>query len=588
MGCGFGLSPLARVEGVNVSDDLGHGFTIEDLKAFLDEDRGTGDWTTEWTVPREARARARIFAKAPLTVSGVHLAEAVFRLLDPEIRLTPHAVEGSTLLPGALLLEAEGRTRTILLAERTALNLLGRLSGIATLTRTFVEAARATGGGARILDTRKTTPGWRVAEKTAVRHGGGWNHRFGLHDMVLLKENHIEAAGGILAAVARVRDANHAGLPVEVEVRSLDELDLLEGVPGVNRVLLDNFSLEDTRAAVSRVRGWAARHVELEASGNMSIDRVAEVSATGVDWISVGALTHSAPVADFSLLLESLLPQTVAGSPWGTQSTEAWAGTVRVPQFELADAVTSTNDRLRIRAEAGALPFTTCVALTQTQGRGRDGRGWDSPVSGGLWMSVLLPFPNGGAPGVAPLAVGVACARALEACGVKGVSLKWPNDLVHKGGKLGGILCEVVSGGIVAGIGINLTPPYDEAGSDAVVGAHEADSVAPLPRRWANQIAAVPIEAPDLTRVILGELRQWANPPADTLEGVLRVEWDARDALRGHEVTVRSGQWSEPRIREGRADGVTPRGALRLMRDDGTLDEVVSGSVRWTHSEVDT
>jgi nicotinate-nucleotide pyrophosphorylase (carboxylating) len=294
--------------------DPGHGFSLADLERFLREDVGDGDWTTEWTVSPGARARARIVAKAPGVVSGIRLAEAVFHLEDPALQLSTHVKDGDALVPGDLLLQVEGDARGILRAERTALNLLGRLSGIATLTRAFVEAAASEGGRARITDTRKTTPGWRVAEKTAVRHGGGWNHRMGLHDMILMKENHIEAAGGIPAALARVHAANARGLPVEIEVRSLEELELVRGAPGLDRVLLDNFSLDETREAVVRVRGWEGARPELEASGNMSLARVGAVSATGVDWISVGALTHSAPVADLSLLLDRL-PDGAAGVP---------------------------------------------------------------------------------------------------------------------------------------------------------------------------------------------------------------------------------------------------------------------------------
>jgi len=197
-----------------------------------------------------------------------------------------------------------GRARPILTGERTALNFLQRLSGVATMTRRFVDAVAGT--GATILDTRKTTPSFRLLEKAAVRAGGGGNHRIGLYDMVLIKDNHIAAAGGITAAVRRVREHDRAGLPIEVEVTNLAELD--EAIDaGVDRILLDNMDLETMRAAVERVReraGEGRPRPLLEASGNITIDRVRAVAETGVDLISVGALTHSAPALDLSLRID--------------------------------------------------------------------------------------------------------------------------------------------------------------------------------------------------------------------------------------------------------------------------------------------
>ena len=268
------------------------------IEGALTEDIGAGDFTTLWTVPEAARGRAEIRAKAPVVISGTDLAQRVFATVQPSLRITLEAGDGARLDPGDRLLSIEGPMRGILTAERTALNFLGRLSGIATLTRQFVDAVA--GSRARVIDTRKTTPGWRDLEKAAVRDGGGVNHRMGLYDMVLIKENHIAAAGGIVSALETVRAANGAGLPVEIEVRSLDELRVVLEI-GVERVLLDNMSPDDLRRAVALSRASADGGPALEASGNVTLDTVAAVAATGVDLISVGALTHSAPVADLSL-----------------------------------------------------------------------------------------------------------------------------------------------------------------------------------------------------------------------------------------------------------------------------------------------
>ena len=268
----------------------------------LEEDVGEGDWTTLWTVPAETPGEAVIIAKEALVVAGSEIAREVFITVDAGMMVEVLTPDGSRVEPGSPVLRLRGAARAILTAERVALNFLGRLSGIATLTRRFVDAVEGT--GTTILDTRKTTPGWRMLEKQAVGVGGGGNHRFGLHDMVLVKDNHIAAAGGITSALAGVRRANRQGLPVEVEVTSLEQLEeALSGRP--DRVLLDNMSIELLEACVRLVRSRAeGTRPELEASGNMSLERVRAVAATGVDFISVGALTHSAASVDFSLRFE--------------------------------------------------------------------------------------------------------------------------------------------------------------------------------------------------------------------------------------------------------------------------------------------
>jgi len=264
------------------------------VRAALAEDVGAGDVTTEGVVPAGARCRAALVLEEPGVVCGVPAARAVFRALDPDVRVEALAGEGArvTAVP-ARIAAVEGPARAVLTGERTALNLLGRLSGIATLTARYVDLAAGT--GAAILDTRKTTPGLRALERYAVRCGGGRNHRFGLHDAVLLKENHLRLAGGIAPAVAALRN----GRPVEVEAETLG--DVAEALAaGADRILLDNMTPEEVRRAVELVGGRA----ELEASGGISLATVRAYAETGVDYVSVGALTHSARSLHVSLEVE--------------------------------------------------------------------------------------------------------------------------------------------------------------------------------------------------------------------------------------------------------------------------------------------
>ncbi len=273
---------------------------ISDVVArALSEDVGDGDLTTESTVSPEARARALITQKAPGVIFGLAVAEEAFRVLDPAVTTERLGTEGEWR-EGGPVLQLVGASQALLTAERTALNLLGRLSGVATMTNRYVRAVEGT--GARILDTRKTTPGLRLLEKAAVAAGGGTNHRAGLYDAILIKENHAAIAGGVGKAVGLAR-AESPGVPLEVECRSLQEVDeaLAAGAP---QILLDNMSPDELRAAVARVAGRAS----LEASGGVTLDTVREIAATGVDFVSVGALTHSAAALDLSLILEPLLP----------------------------------------------------------------------------------------------------------------------------------------------------------------------------------------------------------------------------------------------------------------------------------------
>jgi nicotinate-nucleotide pyrophosphorylase (carboxylating) len=269
---------------------------LELIDRALAEDVGEGDLTTEAVVPADASAVALIKQKAPGVIAGLDVAEAVFRRVEPGLRFERHVQEGVWRDEGPVM-EVIGPARGILTGERVALNFLQRLSGVATLTARFVHAVAGT--GVEILDTRKTTPGMRALEKHAVLVGGGRNHRMGLHDAVLVKENHSLLAGGVGEATRRALAGAPEGVAVEVECSSLDEVEqALEA--GAARLLLDNMSPAELRGAVERTAGRA----QLEASGGVSLETVSEIAETGVDYISVGALTHSAPALDLSLVLE--------------------------------------------------------------------------------------------------------------------------------------------------------------------------------------------------------------------------------------------------------------------------------------------
>jgi len=263
----------------------------------LEEDVGPGDRTAEACVPAGARGAGLVFAKETLVVSGVSAAARVFRALDPECELEALRGEGDAAGPGDGVLRVRGSMRAILTGERTALNLLQRLCGIATLTARHAQALSGT--KTKLLDTRKTTPGMRELEKAAVRAGGGVNHRGALFDGILVKDNHAAAAGGIGEAVRRARRFAHPLLKVEAEVSTPAQIEEALAA-GADMLLLDNLGDAELRAAVAQVRG----RVPLEASGGMTLERLPRVAATGVDYVSVGALTHSAPSVDLSLMVE--------------------------------------------------------------------------------------------------------------------------------------------------------------------------------------------------------------------------------------------------------------------------------------------
>jgi nicotinate-nucleotide pyrophosphorylase (carboxylating) len=267
------------------------------VRRAVAEDLGWGDFTTDATVTADQRAIGTLIARQQLVLAGLDVALETFRQLDPAITVTVHRHDGELVRANEHMAEITGFAGPMLTAERTALNFLQRLSGVATLTRAFVDAAA---GRTRILDTRKTTPMLRVLEKYAVRAGGGTNHRAALDEALLIKDNHIRLAGGVAEALRRVRSADHE-MTIEIEAQSLEEVDEALAA-GATFILVDNLTLDQVREAVRRTRGRA----EVEISGGVTLDRVSDLAATGAEYVSAGVLTHSAPAADISLEIEPL------------------------------------------------------------------------------------------------------------------------------------------------------------------------------------------------------------------------------------------------------------------------------------------
>jgi nicotinate-nucleotide pyrophosphorylase (carboxylating) len=261
------------------------------------EDIGDGDHTTLSSIPATAMGKSRLIIKEEGIIAGVEMAREIFHRFDPEMKMEVYINDGAHVKPGDVAFVVEGRVQSLLQTERLMLNVMQRMSGIATITNEYVKLLEGT--KCRVLDTRKTTPGMRLMEKDAVRIGGGCNHRIGLFDMILLKDNHIDFAGGIPQAVSRAQEyckAKGKNLKIEVEVRNFDELNQVLALEGVDRVMLDNFSVENTRKAVEIVNG----KVEVESSGGITFDTIRSYAECGVDYVSVGALTHSVKSLDMS------------------------------------------------------------------------------------------------------------------------------------------------------------------------------------------------------------------------------------------------------------------------------------------------
>ena len=269
----------------------------QDIKHWLAEDIGDGDHTTLCCIPVDAIGRSRLIVKDTGIIAGIEVAKKVFEIFDNELRITQYMHDGDEVKPQDIAFEVEGKVRSLLQTERLMLNIVQRMSGIATRTREYVKLLEGT--RTRILDTRKTTPGLRMLEKEAVLIGGGCNHRIGLYDMILLKDNHIDFAGGISQAIDRANKYlkdNNKNLKIEIEVRNFDELNKVLASGNVNRIMLDNFSVADTRKAVEIIGG----RFETESSGGITETTIREYALAGVDYISVGALTHSIKSLDMS------------------------------------------------------------------------------------------------------------------------------------------------------------------------------------------------------------------------------------------------------------------------------------------------
>jgi nicotinate-nucleotide pyrophosphorylase (carboxylating) len=267
------------------------------ITSSLQEDVGDGDHTSLATIPAGTQGKAKLLVKDEGILAGVELAAEIFRIVDPELKLTVFLQDGAAVKPRDIAFEVEGDAQNILKAERLVLNCMQRMSGIATRTHQITDLLKGT--GTKVLDTRKTTPGLRYLEKWAVRIGGGVNHRFGLYDMILIKDNHVDYSGGIRQAIENAHQyiANTKKLAIEIEVRNFEELEQVLQTGGVDRILLDNFNFADLKQAVNMIEG---RYIT-EASGGITVENVRDYAACGVDYVSMGALTHSVKSLDLSL-----------------------------------------------------------------------------------------------------------------------------------------------------------------------------------------------------------------------------------------------------------------------------------------------
>ena len=271
---------------------------LDDLiKYWFAEDIGDGDHTSLSCIPETAMGKSRLIIKETGVLAGVEIAKRIFAAFDPELKMTQYLNDGDEVKPGDIAFDVEGKVLSLLQTERLMLNIMQRMSGVATVTRKYVKCLE--GLKTQVLDTRKTTPGLRLLEKQAVKIGGGTNHRIGLFDMILLKDNHVDFAGGIENAIRRAQDyckAKGKDLKIEIEVRNFDELNQVLAIGGVNRIMLDNFNIENTKKAVDLIAG----RYEVESSGGITFDTLRDYAECGVDFVSVGALTHSVKSLDMS------------------------------------------------------------------------------------------------------------------------------------------------------------------------------------------------------------------------------------------------------------------------------------------------
>jgi len=520
------------------------------IELALTEDIGDGDATTRSVFSGPQMARAELITRVPTVVCGMPLAAEIFRRIDPVTHFESLHEEGERVPAGTALARIRGDVRALLTAERCAINFVMRLCGIAAAAHTAAGAVPED-CPARVFDTRKTTPGWRLLEKAAVRTGGAENHRFGLFDAVLIKDNHIAAAGSVAEAVHRARERHGRELTVEVEVDTLAQLgEALAAEPDI--ILLDNFDEARLRTAVAR-RDEKGKDlngtIELEASGGITLDTIPAVARTGVDRISLGALTHTVRPADLSLEL-------VADGSW-------------IDRVEHHGSLDSTMTVAHERAAAGAPEGTTIVATAQHQGRGRLGRSWFSPAGAGLWLTTCVMPPDRRDLPTLSLVAGVATLEAVRGLGADAIRLKWPNDLVTADGhKLAGILLERDGDAVMIGIGLNLSPAADldlpEDIRNRYVGLAELLATPAAPAAPEAVLAAL------LSRLELRYQDWLTHGLAPTI-----AAWQHWDALRGETITADGPAGPVTGI----ARGLAARGELRVETSNGVV-LVASGEIR--------
>jgi nicotinate-nucleotide pyrophosphorylase len=501
------------------------------VRRALEEDIGTGDVTSLACVPEERQARGRFLAREAMVVAGLELLESIYRQRGGVDELTLLKRNGDRCAEGDVLATVRGRARTLLECERVALNFLQRLSGVAKAARSFADAVEGT--ACRVLDTRKTTPGLRELEKRAAAAGGVTNHRMGLFDAILIKNNHIAAAGGVRQALEGARGA---GLPIEIEVRTREELrEALEA--GAEHLLLDNLTPEEAREWVREIGGRA----KVELSGGIDLANVRAYAEAGADYVSAGAITHSARAVDISFRLEL----EAAVTDLERLRTEfPGRNIVHYPKID------ST-----MRAAAGLEIGAVVLADEQTAGQGRHGHSWHSEAGAGIYCSVVLkPAP------LLTLALGLATADAIaQSTGVV-CDLRWPNDVMAGGKKVAGILVQLVDGAAIAGIGINVNQrsfPAELAG--------EATSLRMASGREVSR-----------TDVLMALLRAVDVFAAEPPENILRLFTHASSFAAGRRVTVALPDGTIT----GTTAGLTPEGFLVVRKDDGTDTLVIAGGVR--------
>jgi nicotinate-nucleotide pyrophosphorylase len=480
-----------------------------------------------------------------MVVAGLELLESIYRQRGGVDELTLLKRNGDRCAEGDVLATVRGRARTLLGCERVALNFLQRLSGVATAARSFADAVEGT--GCLVLDTRKTTPGLRELEKRAAAAGGATNHRMGLFDAILIKNNHIAAAGGVRQALEGARGA---GLPIEIEVRTREELrEALEA--GAEHLLLDNLTPEEAREWVREIGGRA----KVELSGGITLANVRAYAEAGADYVSAGAITHSARAVDisFRLELEDAVTDrslTVAARCGAAIDLDCLRG-----EFLGRTVVHYPKIDSTMRAAAGLEIGAVVLADEQTAGQGRHGHSWHSEAGAGIYCSVVLkPAP------LLTLALGLATADAIaQSTGVV-CDLRWPNDVMAGGKKVAGILVQLVDGAAIAGIGINVNQRSFPA---ELVG--EATSL-----RMASGREVSP------TDVLMALLRAVDAFAAEPSENILRLFTHASSFAAGRRVTVALPDGTIT----GTTAGLTAEGFLVVRKDDGTDTLVIAGGVR--------